>query len=198
MSKPKIDKSKPVKQAAAAPQNHYLIQEDKLEPDKPSVGGGPRTHDLLIKELEERYHNSRFIAHAFMMWYTFFIALNLVTMGAGLTNFDKIKDIRLYIVVVFSIFNLLGVLATYYIYRGTKNERKRIDKIIKELNELCENDPTQRAVVKMETSYPNRLLMRVLSWLFGFSFLVLIIFWWIGYFGVKSCHPARVKITAMD
>ncbi len=161
----------------------------KLKLNKRIRAAGPKIHDLLLKELEERHHYSRFIAQAYMTWYTFFITLNLFIMGASLTNFDKLADldkianIRLFMVWAFLIFNGLGAIATIFIYRGTKKQRDRIDKIIEELNGLCKDNHGQRAGITMRTSYPYKLFIR-LSYVFAFSFVVLIVFWCIFWYRI--------------
>jgi len=149
------------------------------ELNKQGPAGGPKIHELLLKELDERHHYSRFIAQAFMTWYTFFVTLNLAIMGVSLANADKIVAfLRPFMVISFVIFNFLGVFTTYFIHLGTAKQQKRIDEIISKLNELCGLDPESRASIEMRSPYPHKLFTK-LSLVFASSLIVLIISWFI-------------------
>jgi len=41
--------------------------------------GGPRVHELLIKELDERHQYARVIGQGYVAWYTFFVTSNFTS-----------------------------------------------------------------------------------------------------------------------
>ncbi len=117
------------------------------EPGKHSRGINSDTRELLLRELDERHRYSRFIAQAYLAWYTFFVTLNLYIMGVSLNNGGKILEYQFPMTVSFLAFNIIGVLAIFVIFRGTGNQRSRIDEVIKILNE----PPAQNSITKQNS-----------------------------------------------
>jgi len=89
--------------------------------------------DLLLKELDDRHRYSRFIAQAYLAWYTFFVTLNLTIMVLSLANATKIEPHEAAMSKSFLVFNFLGILTTLAILRGTTNQQTRIYDILKVL-----------------------------------------------------------------
>lgn len=108
--------------------------ENNPEPGQLSQKISPDTRALLLRELDERHLYSRFIAQAYLAWYTFFVTLNLYIMGSSLQKDSKILDYQVSMTVAFLVFNIIGMGAILVIIRGTGNQRSRIDEVIKILN----------------------------------------------------------------
>src|SRR4051794_27383345 len=86
---------------------------------------------LLLKEQDELHHWTRTIAQTYFAWYTVFLTLNGValtsTFGHGTMSADP--RIQSYSFTVFSLWNLLGVIATFAIHRSAGQTQARMTAI---------------------------------------------------------------------
>jgi hypothetical protein len=147
--------------------------EDDWGPDKQGADLDPHIRELLLKELGERHQYSRFIAQAYLAWYTFFVTVNLAIMGVSLANADKIIiSFRLYMAGCFLIFNAAGLLMTSVILRGTDRQRTRINKVVKALVESPERGPLSQTGIEALSAYPHALFERLSMVLAGSLFLL--------------------------
>jgi hypothetical protein len=141
------------------------------------LAAGPNIHELLLKELDERHLYSRFIAQAYLAWYTFFVTLNLTIMGVSFAYADKIAlTFRLFLAGSFLLFNALAIFMTAFILGGTENQQKRIKKIIDALDTLCRKNPISQAIIEVRSPYPHTLF-EWLSLVFASSLFALYIAW---------------------
>lgn len=166
---------------------------------EPLVEWGSGTCELLLKELDERHRYSRFIAHGFLMWHTFFVSLNLFIMGVSLAHAAQIEGYRKPMVVSFLIFNFLGIFTAAVILRGTQTQQTRIKEIIYALTQKPEKAEMKiREVIgqlyrslrhkcnartgsEVRSPYPH-YLFALLPMVFALAHVVLIVFWSIFWF----------------
>jgi hypothetical protein len=86
---------------------------------------------LLLKEQDELHHWTRTVAQTYFAWYTVFLTLNGValtsTFGHGTMSANP--RIQSYSFAVFSLWNLLGVVATIAIHRSAGQTQARMTAI---------------------------------------------------------------------
>jgi hypothetical protein len=86
---------------------------------------------LLLKEQDELHHWTRMVAQTYFAWYTVFLTLNGVALTStfGQGTMSATPRIRSYSYIVFSLWNLLGVIATIAINRSAGQTQARMTAI---------------------------------------------------------------------
>lgn len=152
------------------------IEED-LVLGKPGEELAPNIRELLLKELAERHQYSRFIAQAYLAWYTFFVTVNLAIMGVSLANAEKIIiSFRFFMTGSFLLFNAVGLRMTTVILRGTDKQRDRIKKVVTALIGSPGREGLSETSIEALSAYPHSLFER-LSLVFAGSLFILFIAW---------------------
>lgn len=146
------------------------------DPTAPDIAG-PKPHELLLKELDERNQNARAVMQGYLAWYTFFVTANITIIGLALINADKISSVRPYLAGLFIIINLLAIVGTLIIVIANGHQNERVKEVIAELNSRALKPSAETVTrLKMESPYPYRLI-KILLWMVFISLVGIIFFW---------------------